>query len=289
MESRELVSVYLPTHNRRKLLQRAIESVLRQTYGHIELIVVNDASTDDTKEYLDELASTESKIIAIHMEDPGGAPAARNRAIYSAKGHFITGLDDDDEFEPDRIETFVSEWKRFVETGEEFSCLFTNSIMTDELRPLTTVDRKDRVVYHDLFRHNFIGNQVFCLRNNLVAIAGFDEGLKAWQDLETFMRLTRRFGQARFIPKATYVCHIDRERERISLKPERLRAAFEMIVQKHAPVPAVCRQLLFLQIFSSFYRVKPSFADWMRLLAWGPRPSALSKMLRASVRELVKA
>jgi len=280
----ELVSVYLPTRNRRDLLERAISSVLRQSHENIELIVSNDCSTDGTRDYLDDLASRERRLIPLHNEAPNGAPAARNRAIHKSKGRFITGLDDDDEFRTDRIELFVSEWKAQEASGNSIACLFSESVMTDGVTSKTTTDRKSRVVYRDLFEHNYIGNQVFCPREHLIDIGGFDERMRAWQDLETFMRLVMRHGEARLVPEATYVCHIERDRDRISTNPRLLRSAFEMIKNKHADVPDELHQLLFLQMFSPFYRVKPTLADWKQLVEWRAPPRVMARMLRATAR-----
>jgi glycosyltransferase involved in cell wall biosynthesis len=284
----ELVSVYIPTRNRRGLLERAISSVLGQSYKNIELIVTNDCSIDGTRKYLDDLSSHDKRLIPLHMEEAGGAPAARNRAIFRSKGRFITGLDDDDEFRADRIELFVSEWNRRDCSGS-ISCLFSESLMTDGVSSVVTTDRKPLVGYHDLFEHNFIGNQVFCPRHHLIDIGGFDEKIRAWQDLETFMRLVRRHGEARLVPQATYVCHIERDRERISTKPQLVRSAFEMIMHKHTDVPRELHQLLFLQMFSPFYQVRPTFADWRQLLQWRAHPRIVARLLRATLRNNLKS
>lgn len=94
----ELISIYIPTHNRRKLLERAVKSVQQQTYLNIELIIVDDGSSDSTWDYLNDIANKNIRIFK--HEQPLGACAARNLAIKHAKGKFITGLDDDDEFQP---------------------------------------------------------------------------------------------------------------------------------------------------------------------------------------------
>src|SRR3954466_15167188 len=99
-----LVSVYIPTRNRRALVERAIKAVLEQDYRELEVIVVDDASTDDTPAFLKAAAAADSRLTFFANDRPSGAPAARNRAIAAAKGAFVTGLDDDDYFEPTRSE-----------------------------------------------------------------------------------------------------------------------------------------------------------------------------------------
>ena len=92
-----LVTIYIPTKNRLKLLNRAIESVKKQTYKDIEIIVVDDGSTDGTTEYLAQEINS-GTLKAIFNKKSLGACAARNKAIEMATGDFITGLDDDDYF-----------------------------------------------------------------------------------------------------------------------------------------------------------------------------------------------
>ncbi len=93
-----IVSVIMPTYNRSGLLRRAIASVLTQSFDDFELIVVNDASTDDTKKVIDEIAATDSRVRAIHHEKNYYPDISRtlNEAMESARGSYIARLDDDD-------------------------------------------------------------------------------------------------------------------------------------------------------------------------------------------------
>lgn len=282
------VTIYIPTRNRRPLLERAISSVRQQTYDDIEIIVVDDCSNDDTQEFLCDLARQEQRLVALHMEMPCGASAARNRAIASATGHFITGLDDDDEFRADRIALFLSQWTSMGSTADATSCLFTESVLTDGITSEVTSDRKDHVSYFDLFRHNFIGNQVFCPRERLLIIGGYDESMPAWEDLEMFMRLIKRYGEARRLQDPTYTYYVERGRERISACAERQHLAFRKIVEKNTDVPAEFHHQLFLELFSPFYGTVPTFSDWRTMLGWGARPQLLARLLRASIRNRLR-
>src|SRR6185437_7308560 len=100
MNNLPLVSVIIPTYNCVNYISRAIHSVLFQTYPNIEIIVVNDGSTDDTSKLLDILFS--NKITVINQVNKGVA-AARNAGIKVAKGKYIAMLDADDIFLNDRI------------------------------------------------------------------------------------------------------------------------------------------------------------------------------------------
>src|ERR1700733_12057469 len=98
-----LVTIYLPTRNRVDLLAKAVDSVLRQTHNEIELIVVNDASTDATADFLCQRSLVDSRLIHFNNAVARGAPASRNLAIDKAKGALVTGLGDDDKFLPARL------------------------------------------------------------------------------------------------------------------------------------------------------------------------------------------
>jgi len=96
------VSVIIPTYNREQLLKRAIQSVLNQTFRDFEIIVVDDGSTDNTKEIIDSFTS--DKIKYIYESNSGGAARPKNTGIKNAQGKYIAVLDSDDEWLPQKLE-----------------------------------------------------------------------------------------------------------------------------------------------------------------------------------------
>ncbi|HDH7790640.1 TPA: glycosyltransferase, partial [Raoultella ornithinolytica] len=108
--SRPLVTIYISTHNRLEKLKRAINSVLQQDYDNWELIVCDDASCDGTSDYMNDICIKDTRIRYLRNDVNKGACETRNLGIFNAKGTFITGLDDDDEFTNDRISFFVDNW-----------------------------------------------------------------------------------------------------------------------------------------------------------------------------------
>lgn len=101
------VSVIIPTFNRSKLLRRAIDSVLKQSYGNIEIIVVDDGSTDDTQEIVQGISKQTPSLIYVKKNN-GGCASARNRGMELAHGELIAFLDSDDVWLPNAIESLVS-------------------------------------------------------------------------------------------------------------------------------------------------------------------------------------
>jgi glycosyltransferase involved in cell wall biosynthesis len=278
-----LVSVYIPTRDRRVLLEEAVTSVIRQTYTNIEIIVSDDGSIDDTQEYLRQLKKSESRLVVLSSAQPSGAPLARNRAILRASGDFVTGLDDDDKFREDRIERFVEEWTRIAE-GESVSCLFSQSVLVDGKTSAVTTDRKALVTFSDMFKHNFVGNQIFCPKQHLIDVGLFDERMPAWQDMDLFMRILKYFGPARLLDEPTYICDVSIDRQRISRNEDRVRLACDRLIEKYADQPSSMHRELFLQMFSKFYGISPSSSDWLRLWRWGLRKHDFVSLLRASLR-----
>src|SRR4051812_14761864 len=108
-----LVSVLIPTYNRAREVVVAIESALRQTYSNIELIVVDDGSTDDTRRLI---AGYDDRVRYLYQEN-AGVSAARNFAMRHARGEFLAFLDSDDVWKNWRIESQVAALRRHPEAG----------------------------------------------------------------------------------------------------------------------------------------------------------------------------
>lgn len=102
-----LVSIIIPAYNIEKYLGRCLDGVVSQTYGNIEVIVVNDGSKDGTGKVIDEYAKKDSRIIPIHKEN-GGVSSARLAGIKASKGDYIGFVDGDDFIDPDMYERLVS-------------------------------------------------------------------------------------------------------------------------------------------------------------------------------------
>ena len=109
MNNTDLVSVIIPTYNRANLIKRSVESVLNQTYKNLELIIVDDGSTDNTKEVIDSI--NDDRIVYIKQENQG-ACAARNKGIDAAKGKYIAFHDSDDVWHLNKLELQINALKQ---------------------------------------------------------------------------------------------------------------------------------------------------------------------------------
>lgn len=261
----DLVTIYVPTKNRLGLLMRAVNSVLAQTYRPLELIVVSDGATDGTCEYVRALRS-DIRIKLIHHPDSQGACAARNHAIEAAAGRFITGIDDDDVFMPDRIERFVQQWHLLEQQGQSFSCLFDRRIVNAG-GSVMLWDTEAQVDLAAILETNAIGNQVFTTPERLRQVGMFDAAMPAWQDWETWVRLVRAFGPAISICSNTYLMDISHEFERITQKsPERIISAAQLFYDRHCQRRNMAG---LLRSLAGYQQIKLSASDFFTMLGAG--------------------
>ena len=103
-----LISVIIPAYNAGQYFNHCIESIVNQTYKNLEIIIIDDGSTDDTPKLCDEWAEKDSRIIVIHKKN-GGASSARNSGLDSATGEYITFVDADDYLDLDMYEIMLNE------------------------------------------------------------------------------------------------------------------------------------------------------------------------------------
>ena len=188
------VSVIIPTYNRAKLIGRAIQSVLNQSYRDFEIIVVDDGSTDNTEEVVKSFNDERIKYIR-HRKNRGGS-AARNTGIKVAKGEYIGFLDDDDEWLPEKLEKHV---EKFQVSSKNVGVIYCGSnIVLESSR--VSVKKFVPVLRGNLFL-NFLennciimGGSTFIVRKECFKRVGlFDEALPTQQDWEMLIRISRYY------------------------------------------------------------------------------------------------
>lgn len=107
MKKRGVISVIVPVYNVEKYLGECIESIIKQTYKNLEIILIDDESPDSCGSICDRYAEIDDRIIVLHQKN-GGAAAARNAGLRIATGEYITFVDSDDYLEPDAYEKMLS-------------------------------------------------------------------------------------------------------------------------------------------------------------------------------------
>ena len=184
-----LVSVILPTHNRRHMLAEAIESVLNQTYWPIELVVVDDGSTDGTADLLKSYGDR----VRVITQPQQGVSAARNAGICKASGQWIALLDSDDTWLPKKIERQMS------------YCLSVPNVLicqTEEIwiRNGQRVNPKNRhkkmagMIFENSLPLCLISPSAVIMHRRLLDDVGlFDETLPACEDYDLWLRITWKY------------------------------------------------------------------------------------------------
>lgn len=183
------VTVVIPCYNHAHYLGDAIESVLAQTYPHVEIVVVDDGSTDDTRE----VAARYVGVRYVWQANRGLA-AARNTGLRESTSAYLIFLDADDRLLPDAVETnlrhllarpdcaFVSGHYRYVREDLSLQNEYPQEPVAED-------------AYLALLQGNYIGMHatVMYRRTALEAVGGFDDALPACEDYDLYLRLARRF------------------------------------------------------------------------------------------------
>ena len=185
-----LVSAVIPTFNRGPLLERAIGSVLAQTYRPVEIIVVNDGSTDDTAARVGRLDIPGLRYF--HTRANAGAAAARNLGIAEARGDLIAFLDADDEWLPEKIARQVA---AFAGGPQRIALIYCGAAEVSPDWP--TVERHPVLrgaLFEKLRLRNFLRTpSVMVRRDVLDRVGGFDCGLAACEDWDLWLRIARDY------------------------------------------------------------------------------------------------
>ncbi len=183
-------SVIIPTYNRSDALQKTIASVLAQGERDLEVIVVDDGSTDNTRDVID--AFTDTRVRYFHK--PNGGPAsARNYGLARAGGTYIAFLDHDDLWPPNFLEVMISALEERPTFGLAYAPI---TILFDDGRTVEsykTPEGKSGWLAVDLFKHGFVWTSATVIRRDALEGFRYDESLrKSYEDGDFFLRLSAR-------------------------------------------------------------------------------------------------
>ncbi|MFC1684805.1 glycosyltransferase family 2 protein [Pseudomonadota bacterium] len=185
-----LISVIIPTYNRCELLTRSVSSVLNQTFTDFELIVVDDASTDDTTGTL--VKFDDRRIVHLKNEANSKASASRNRGIKASRGSLIALLDDDDEWLPNKLEKQVAKFNASPpNVGLVYSGFEYVTDLDNEAHKVVLPHKKGSV-FNDALRGCILGSSTPLIRKECFETAGlFDEAIPDCEDWEMWIRIAK--------------------------------------------------------------------------------------------------
>jgi glycosyltransferase involved in cell wall biosynthesis len=223
-----LVTVVLPTYNRAGPIGRAIASVLEQSYTNLEVIVVDDASSDSTAEVVGAFTDPRLRYLR-HRENKGGA-AARNTGIEAAGGELIAFQDSDDAWLPEKLAKQVPLFQR-REVGVVYTGLWVLKDGDKTYFPANTVAKREGDIHSELLKGSFIGTPTLCVRKECFKKAGaFDERLPRLQDWELLIRLSKHYTFG-LVDEPLVLAYLGKDN--ISANSKALLAAQTMILEKH--------------------------------------------------------
>ncbi|MFP4580128.1 MAG: glycosyltransferase family 2 protein [Candidatus Sumerlaeia bacterium] len=196
MDKAPTVSVIIPVYNRPWCIRRAAESVVAQDYRPIQLIIVDDGSTDDTGEFI---AGFEAKnrdregleVLCLRQENRG-VSAARNLGLRHARGEYVALLDSDDTWQPEKtsrqLRALIDEKLIINQTGEAWIR------RGKRVNPPKRLLKKSGDIYAQSLDHCAISPSAVLFRKELIREVGdFDEAYPACEDYEMWLRVTARY------------------------------------------------------------------------------------------------
>ena len=207
-----LVSVILPTYNRREYIAKAIESVWRQSYKNLELIIIDDASTDATRELVGAFSKHNPKITILHNEINLGIVASLNKGITMAQGKYIARLDDDDVWCDDKkIEKQVD----FLEKNPEY-CLVGGGVIKIDKNGKEIVryllPKEDEYIRKTILVNNVFAHTTVLFRKDIFQkVGGYDEQFAFIEDWDLWLKMGKASKFYNF--QEFFVFYLDQEHD----------------------------------------------------------------------------
>ncbi len=184
------VSVIIPTYNGSGVVKGTISSVLAQTWPDVEVIVVDDGSTDDTRAVVENLRNGR---VSYFYKTNGGPASARNFGLSKVEGDYVAFLDHDDSWPRNYIEAMVHRLENNAEYGAAYSPLTVVYPDGRKVKSYKKPQGKSGRLTLDLFKHGFIWTSATVIRRSVLNHFYFDESLRrSYEDGDYFLRLSTR-------------------------------------------------------------------------------------------------
>lgn len=186
-----MVSVIIPTYNREKTISKSVLSVANQSVRNIEVLVIDDGSTDATGEVIRTL-SAEDPRIKYYKQENGGANKARNLGIRLAAGKYVAFNDSDDIWRQDKIKKELE----ILQNRREYRGVFSKFELhyVNENRSLVRPKRVEKPLYHQLMVANVVNTPNFIIEKKVIQeMGGFNEELRRFQDWELATKISQRY------------------------------------------------------------------------------------------------
>jgi len=194
MSDEPLVSVTMPVYNDEDFLEEAILSILKQSYENLELVIVDDHSTDSSWEIIQKFEEKDFRVRAFRNEENMGIPKTRNRAFSESRGKYYAILDSDDVSSLNRIEKQLE----FMEKNEEYGAIGSQIIIVDE--DSEKIGHRKYPTSHEeivnvLPRYNPIAQSTIMIRSQILEedIGYYNEEYERCQDYDLWFRIALNY------------------------------------------------------------------------------------------------
>ena len=185
-----MISVIIPCFNSEKFIARALQSVLKQTYSNYEIIVVDNNSSDNTVSIIYDYVQRYPERIKVLHEYKKGAPAARNKGLYEAKGEWIQFLDSDDELLPDKLKNQI-EVAESSETDVVIGSSYIYKVINNKPEKSIRDVQSDNVWKGLLTSKLGITSANLWRRKAVLAVEGWDENRSSSQEYDLLFRMLK--------------------------------------------------------------------------------------------------
>lgn len=247
MPTTPAVSVVLPVYNDEEYVETAIDSVLKQSFESLELLIVDDGSTDNTRTCLEKYNS-KSQVVVIEHEENRGLPAALNTGLEHATGRYVMRQDADDRSLPGRIQA-------------QYDYLTSNSDVAVVTSGVEVIDDDDNMLYTlsgpvnpgpQLQSQNSVVHGATMFRRKAVEnLSGYDEFFRFCQDYDLWIRLHRAGYPIRTIQQPLY--QLRREAELLSVERRRKIALYGLLARMAEDKKEQCKQRAMTEGLDAIY------------------------------------
>lgn len=212
----EIVSVIVPVYNVEQYLRRSVDSILAQTYQNIEVILVDDGSTDDSGKICDEYAARDSRIIVIHQENRG-VSAARNAGLDRCSGEYVSFVDPDDWIEKDMFRDMLRAIEEqnadLAVCDEAHVSVKAQDIVLKKASHWPELSGVTTVKYNELYEKIFARTAIMCnkiVKRSVIDAHRWNPTLSYGEDFVFLLEILEECRSAVIVPNCYYYYYIKR-------------------------------------------------------------------------------
>ena len=261
-------SIIIPTYNRAAFLPKAISSVLAQSFSDWELIIVDDGSTDNTKDVVSQYS--DSRITYIYQRNAERS-AARNNGIIHAKGDYVCFLDSDNYMKADRLQQLVE----YIGNKQTAACYYTDIEYNDFATSVVKIKEGKEYPFPmdvDLLIQDIIATPQLCCATEILRKHQFNPALSIGEDMELLFRITSEYPLV-YIPNQATVVEVEHEGRSVafankSKASEKELKTLKLMFSKPYPASEVSARLKRARMATAYFNASKNYllvGEWKGL------------------------